>query len=153
MAPTLGIIVDETEDCNKKKILMMYFDIWNYESKEWEHMFYKALDLGTDHTAKAIAKSIKHELDEIGVAVENVSGFGSDGANVMLGKKNGVAKLLQKHYPNLVEFHCANHRLSLAMDHFFSNIEAYPYMTDMISEIQMCLTFRKKKPLNEYCCE
>ena len=31
----------------------------------------------------------------------------------MLGRKNGVAAALQENYPNLIVWHCANHRLEM----------------------------------------
>ena len=36
--------------------------------------------------------------------------FTSDDAAVMLGKQNGVGKLLQNFIPHLVEQHCVTHR-------------------------------------------
>ena len=51
--------------------------------------------------------------------VENWKGklvaFGADGASVNLGKKAGLAALLKKEVPHLVEFHCLPHRLELAL--------------------------------------
>ncbi|XP_074872882.1 E3 SUMO-protein ligase KIAA1586-like [Carettochelys insculpta] len=42
--------------------------------------------------------------------------FCSDGANVMLGVKAGLGRLLQKDFPNLILWHCLNHKLELAVD-------------------------------------
>ena len=41
--------------------------------------------------------------------------FGADGASVNLGKKAGLAALLRKELPFLVDFHCLPHRLELAL--------------------------------------
>jgi hypothetical protein len=38
-----------------------------------------------------------------------------DGAAVMLGRKNGVAKLLKDEFPSVIFWHCANHRLELSV--------------------------------------
>ncbi|QQP53599.1 Uncharacterized protein FKW44_006129, partial [Caligus rogercresseyi] len=46
---------------------------------------------------------------------EMLIGFCSDGANVMLGVKSGVGKLLQGDFPNIIIWHCLNHRLELAV--------------------------------------
>lgn len=40
----------------------------------------------------------------------------SDGANVMLGVKAGMGKLLQKDFPDLILWHCLNPRLELVVD-------------------------------------
>ena len=41
--------------------------------------------------------------------------FGADGASVNLGKKAGLAALLRRDVPYLVDFHCLPHRLELAL--------------------------------------
>ena len=41
--------------------------------------------------------------------------FGADGAAVNLGKKGGVAALLKKEEPHILDFHCLPHRLELAL--------------------------------------
>ena len=38
-----------------------------------------------------------------------------DGAAVMLGCKSGVKKLLSERFPSIIVWHCANHRLELAV--------------------------------------
>ena len=41
--------------------------------------------------------------------------FAADGASSMMGYKSGVATLLKADFPNIVTWHCANHRLELAV--------------------------------------
>uniref|UniRef100_A0A3Q1CW52 DUF4371 domain-containing protein n=1 Tax=Amphiprion ocellaris TaxID=80972 RepID=A0A3Q1CW52_AMPOC len=47
---------------------------------------------------------------------EQLIGFCSDGASVMLGVKSGVGKLLKDDFPSIVLWHCLNHRLEVAVD-------------------------------------
>ncbi|XP_077977576.1 zinc finger protein 862-like [Glandiceps talaboti] len=42
-------------------------------------------------------------------------GFGADGASVMMGRKNGVAALIKRDVPYLIEMHCVAHRLELGV--------------------------------------
>jgi hypothetical protein len=42
-------------------------------------------------------------------------GFGSDGASAMIGSKSGVSTRLKAFSPSLISFHCAAHRLQLAI--------------------------------------
>ncbi|XP_060867447.1 E3 SUMO-protein ligase KIAA1586-like [Metopolophium dirhodum] len=46
---------------------------------------------------------------------QNLVGFVSDGASNMLGRKAGVGVLLQNIFPDLIIWHCCNHRLELAV--------------------------------------
>lgn len=50
--------------------------------------------------------------------------FVSDGASVLLGKKNGVAKRLKDRYPLIFSLHCMNHRLELAVGDSIIDINA-----------------------------
>ena len=54
-------------------------------------------------------------LVEYGLGIECVAAFGSDGASVMTGKRNGVAAKLKQMQPSLVSVHCVAHRLALAV--------------------------------------
>lgn len=46
---------------------------------------------------------------------EKLVGMGSDGASVNIGKKGGVAALLRREVPHMIDFHCLPHRLELAL--------------------------------------
>ena len=48
--------------------------------------------------------------------------FTSDGAAVMLGKRNGVAKLLKNFVPHVIEQHCVAHREDLGIDDAWSKV-------------------------------
>lgn len=78
--------------------------------------------------------------------------FVSDGASNMLGRKSGVSTLLKKDFPNIISWHCCNHRLELAVsdtlkevsgiNHFQSFIEklysVYHMSPKNTSELQEC---------------
>ena len=44
---------------------------------------------------------------------DKVSGLGSDGASVMVGRKTGVATRLKRNNSSMLSIHCINHRLAL----------------------------------------
>ena len=46
---------------------------------------------------------------------EQIVGFGADGAAVIFGKRQGVATLLKKDVPHVVEVYCVAHRLELGI--------------------------------------
>ena len=49
------------------------------------------------------------------VLSERLVCFASDGASCMLGRTSGVAQTMTKSYPSIITWHCANHRLELAV--------------------------------------
>ena len=46
---------------------------------------------------------------------KNLIAFTSDGASVMIGVIKGVGTILKSKYPQIVLWHCLNHRLELAV--------------------------------------
>ena len=65
--------------------------------------------------SQSILKEIKKFYTTNNIDIQKMVMFISDGAAVMLGKRNGVAKLLQNSIPHLVEQHCVAHREDLGM--------------------------------------
>ena len=64
-----------------------------------------------------LKEAISTTFEEAGVKdwKEKLTAFGADGASANLGKKAGLAALLKKDIPYLVDFHCLPHRLELAL--------------------------------------
>ena len=70
--------------------------------------------------SQSILEEIKKFYTTDDIDIQNMVMFTSDGAAVMLGKRNGVAKLLQNSVPHLVEQHCVAHREDLGIDDAWS---------------------------------
>lgn len=66
---------------------------------------------------------------------ENWVSFVSDGASVLLGKKNGVAKRLKDLYPLIFSWHCLNHRLELAVHDSIKDIGALNHFKSFIDSL------------------
>ncbi|XP_006116559.1 sperm flagellar protein 2 isoform X2 [Pelodiscus sinensis] len=73
-------------------------------------------------------------------------GFGSDGAEVMVGENNGVAKLLKEIQPCVQSVHCFAHRLELAYKEALKSIQLY---TTLIGLLQNIYYFYHNSPLNK----
>ena len=81
-------------------------------------MFLDLIEL-PDQKAATIARDLLSCLNNHGFddsyLKQNFIAFASDGASVMLGVKSGVATILKGYYPNIIIWHCLNHRLELAV--------------------------------------
>ncbi|XP_074851770.1 zinc finger protein 862-like [Carettochelys insculpta] len=73
-------------------------------------------------------------------------GFGSDGADVMVGENNGVAQLLKEIQPCVQSVHCFAHRLELAYKEALKSIQLY---TTLIGLLQNIYYFYHNSPLNK----
>ncbi|KAK1903321.1 Zinc finger protein 862 [Dissostichus eleginoides] len=80
------------------------------------YVFNHFLDLVTleDGKADSVVAAIKSVLQKKELPVDRLYGLGTDGAAVMTGRLNGVAKQLTDSFPKLVSVACAAHRLALA---------------------------------------
>ena len=83
-------------------------------------------------SAQTIYTNMKTVLTEqTSIQLKNMTSFASDGPSVMVGKKNGVVALLKRDHPNVIDIHCMNHRLQLAVSKAFHRIKE----TDRIDEL------------------
>ena len=53
----------------------------------------------------------------------NLIAFCSDGASVMLGRNSGVGTRLKNDYPNIIVWHCLNHRVQHILDDSLNDIK------------------------------
>ena len=127
----ISIIVDGSTDKSNKHLLAVLFQ--TLEEDVPVTYYYGLLELKTDETAEGQTDVLMDKLktDLLFPQIKNrVISFVSDGASVMTGKKQSMAKLLKKEFgPQLISVHCGAHRVELvygnAMKEFdsFSKIE------------------------------
>ena len=72
--------------------------------------------------------------------------FTSDGASVMLGKRNGVAAQLKLEIPHLVEQHCVAHREDLGISDAWKDIKLMRDIETLIRTVYtvFCRSYNKK---------
>ena len=71
--------------------------------------------LCSSHIADKIVDCLLKNGCTIKLLQEVFIGYCSDGASVMMGIKSGVGKLLKDKFPDIILWHCLNHRLELAV--------------------------------------
>ena len=64
--------------------------------------------------AQAISDLLVDTVESSGLDIKKMTGFSSDGASVMVGKRGGVAALLRLKSPTLINIHCICHKLALS---------------------------------------
>lgn len=101
----LGLMRDESTDVSVTKQLIVFARVDCGIS-------YRYLQT-PDGRAKTIESALLPCLQEYGVGIQKVVGYGSNGANVMVGCRGGVATRLKKSNPLMLTIHCINHRLAL----------------------------------------
>jgi hypothetical protein len=117
-APKIGLMLDEATGLNRKSALIVYLRVQLPEMESPENIFFELIELD-DFSAEGIVRKLLESLHRANFNEEFLSktlvALTCDGASVMLGRKSGVAVRLQSLFPNLVVWHCAAHRLELAV--------------------------------------
>ena len=121
-SPALALMVDESTDISVLNQLVLYGRTLSKGCVRSRFLSIRDLFDGKAHT---IVKAVKEYLETARLCPSNVDCFGSDGASVMVGKRNGVATKLREDNPSMLSIHCINHRLALATKDAFSEI---PYL-------------------------
>ena len=117
------IIIDESNDISSTKMLILYI---KYCTADDCCLTSKTVFAGIIPLARCDSNSIFEEIKKFYTAndidIRKMVMFTSDGAAVMLGKRNGVAKLLQNFIPHITEQHCVAHREDLGIDDAWSKV-------------------------------
>ena len=121
-SPAIGLMCDESTDISVTKELILYARILS--CGEAQAHFLKLIYIH-DGKAETIENTILAYLEEAGIPLSTITGFGSDGANVMVGSINGVATRLKRLNPQLLSIHCINHRLALGTSQAATSV---PYL-------------------------
>jgi hypothetical protein len=99
-------------------------------------------------TTECIFNTLFTTLNDFGFTNEylkaNSIAFCSDGANLMLGRKSGVAIKLLELFPEVIIWNCLNHRLQLSLDDSISEIKQVNHFKVFLDKIY-CLYHQPNK--------
>ncbi|KAH6946853.1 hypothetical protein HPB50_015642 [Hyalomma asiaticum] len=107
-----ALAVDGSNDSGSQ----MYPIVATYveESRNVESRLLCLQELHGEATGRKIGNLVLDALKSRGVPIENCIAFSPDNANVMIGKKNGVAAVLKEAQENLIVVGCPCHLINLA---------------------------------------
>src|SRR6218665_1895938 len=115
----ISVLIDESTTLSKKTTLVVAIRTFFANFPGEAYVFNLDLIELSSTTAENITKELLSNLNMHGFDQdfldECLIAFACDGASAMIGKDSGVATRLQNIFPNLLIWHCANHRLELAV--------------------------------------
>ena len=80
----------------------------------------------------------------------NLVGFCSDGASVMLGRNSGVGTRLKNDFPFIVLWHCLNHRLQLVLDDSVKDIKQVNHFKVFMDKIYSIFNQSNKNTMEHF---
>lgn len=107
-----SLIIDESTDLSTVKHLVLIVRFYDQSVQKTCDEFLSLIEV-KDCTAQGLYSSIVNFFDEHGISFDNLIGFASDNASVMMGEKSGVKALIQKRIPALFVQGCVCHSLAL----------------------------------------
>ena len=132
-SPTYSLMVDEVMDITSHKHLAIcarYID----PDCNIKNSFISD-PLINDGRAETITNKIKEELVSANLPISKMTAFGSDGASVLTGEKNGVWAKLKEVNPSLIANHCKDHRLALACRDSYKSVKIVKRLDDTLDNL------------------
>ncbi|XP_073672240.1 zinc finger protein 862-like [Paramisgurnus dabryanus] len=131
----ISLEIDETTDVSVNRQLDIHI---RYLDKEGR-VFNQFLDMVSVYDGKAdtIVAAVKDAIQKKELPVDRLYGIGTDGAAVMTGKVNGVAKQLADSFPKLVSVACAAHRLALACKDSSNEVKYMGTFRDHLQDLHL----------------
>ena len=131
LSPAIGFMRDESTDISVTKEPILYAHI-TASGKVSTH-FLKLIHIA-DGKAETIERALMSFLDHTNIPISNITAFGSDGANVMVGHVSGVAARLKHRNPQILSIHCINHHLVLGTSQAAAEV---PYLVKFLQILSL----------------
>lgn len=152
-----AVLIDESTTLSSVSSMIVYIKTTiSYEEPIF--IFLDLIELASQ-TAENIVNQLIQCLNDCGFNEDflktNWISFISDGASVLLGKKNGVAKRLKDRYPLIFNWHCLNHRLELAVNDSVKDVTASNHFKAFLDSLYALYNRSPKNQneLKEECAE
>ena len=112
------ILTDEATDTFVTQQLVTFIQYFDRQKCTIDRKFLavgNTLKGSTSADAPQITRVLIRQLESVGLEVQNMRSFVSDGASVMTGTRNSVAKHLKDENPLILSFNCLAHKLALVV--------------------------------------
>ena len=116
-AGCFGLLVDGVSGISVVEQIITLIQFYDDDSSEVTVEFLSVDNLLEKHdsaNATAMFQTIQSNLHGCTLSTDKLIGLATDGASVMVGKKNGLAAKLKDVNPSLISVHCICHNLALA---------------------------------------
>ncbi|CAH0730525.1 unnamed protein product, partial [Brenthis ino] len=117
-----SVLVDESTDISSVKTMCIVVRLYDPETHKISRLLWELRPLFEKNdfdaanqgaTGEAIYKSIIRSFQDENVPTENIIGFASDGASVLMGQHNSVASRFISNNPGIIIIKCICHSLHL----------------------------------------
>ena len=134
-ADMYSVLTDESTDISVSKQMIVYIRIVDENFKP-QTIFLKNMTISDPKSdAQVLSDNLFSVLQQEGLSVDKLKGFGSDGAAVMVGRKSGVATRVKQKSPHCISIHCMAHRFNLCTSQASRNIPILKEFEGTLSDL------------------
>ena len=108
-----GCLADEVMDISVLQQFVVFVKYVNSSGKP-QTDFSHTEHMTDGATRQELAKCLKKVVQECQMKLKKMKSCVTDGAGAMIGRHNGMAAIVKKDVPDLINIHCVCHRLALA---------------------------------------
>ena len=145
----IALIIDESTTISNISTLVVYLKCETSKLESPQFMFLDLIELAKQD-ASTILGTLLNCMESYGFnnhyLSQHLIGFASDGASVMLGRNSGVGTQVAIKYPNIILWHCLNHRLELSV---FDTIKRLNYINHFKKFFDKLYTLYSRSPKNQ----
>ena len=130
-----SVLTDESTDISVSKQMIVYIRIVD-EKFVPQTIFLKNMTISDPRSdAQVLSDHLFLVLQQEGLSIDKLKGFGSDGAAVMVGRKSGVATRVKEKSPHCISIHCMAHRFNLCTSQASRNIPVLKEFEGTLSDL------------------
>lgn len=108
-----GCLADEVTDISVLQQFVVFVKYVNSSGKP-QTDFLHTQHMTNGATGEKLAKCLKNIVQECQMELKKMKSCVTDGAGAMIGRHNGMAAIIKRDVPDLINIHCVCHRLALA---------------------------------------
>ena len=108
-----GCLADEVTDISVLQQFVVFVKYVNSSGKP-QTDFLHTQHMANGATGEELAKCLKNIVQECQMELKKMKSCVTDGAGAMIGRHNGMAAIIKRDVPDLINIHCVCHRLALA---------------------------------------
>lgn len=153
----ISVLIDESTSLSQKACLIVYLRCCFENANDPLSFFLDMVEISSA-TADGILEGLMKCLIDNGLTEwflkEFWMGLATDGAAVMLGRKGGLCTKLKELFPNIISWHCFNHRIELSVhDAVKANCEINHFKAFLDKLYSLYSQSPKKRyALGKMCC-
>ena len=133
------VIMNEASTISNKPVLIIFLKIEDCDKLEGQ---------GIEQIYASLLKSLHEGGFDNEYLRNNLIAFCSDGGSVTLGCISGVGTRLKNDYPNIIFWHCLNHRLQLSLDDSTNDIKQVNHFKIFIDKSRQFFSYPTKTKCN-----